>query len=215
MVTEIIINEKKEVFHNIETISSFLFENNFLIEDVQTKTNKIIISAQTIDFKLIEVTEDFYENICNGFTPDIEESFILKRVFVEEFGKDITFKKLLHDGLKGDVPGGTGKRYGIAYFSNDEVASYVDFYLSDSNTVEICVVFTTSSFRGGGLSASLINIVRLMNPHKDIKCGTYENNETMRRVLSEKLCFRESKQIPNDRIDGSSTIYYLCNKLIL
>jgi hypothetical protein len=54
-----------------------------------------------------------------------------------------------------------------------------------------------------------------MYPDKYIKCGTYDNNKAMKYVLSEKLCFSKIEQILNDRIDDSSTIYYLCNKLIL
>jgi GNAT superfamily N-acetyltransferase len=177
-----------------------LFNDSLIIKNIEINKNEVILNTEPCEFVLSYVSDRIYNDIFNALK-NISDEFLPKMTW------DKTIYQMAVDGLK------SGKWTGIAYFNNDLPISYMDFKKRTDGFIEIGIMYTDTDYRGLGLASSLIRWLILLFPQNDIVTGTYENNSAMRKCF-ENIGFDEVNRI-TDRIDGTDSIYYRKNKILL
>lgn len=110
--------------------------------------------------------------------------------------------EMAYDGLMQE------KWVGYACFNErKDVMSYIDYKEHKDGVVEIGICFTTDQYRGIGLAKLMLHFLFTLFPNREITIGTSESNKNMISCIHH-MGFQEECRIPNDRINGESSIHY-------
>ena len=85
--------------------------------------------------------------------------------------------------------------------------SYLDYKENASGEIEIGICLTQDQFKGRGLMKLMLKFLIARYPDRKITIGTYEKNAGMICCIT-GAGFEEKRKTPNERIDGSASIYY-------
>lgn len=98
---------------------------------------------------------------------------------------------------------------GIGLFTKQkDLIAYCDYKQKNDTSIEIGICLTIQKYRNHGYMQTLFQFLFNMYPEYSIRIGTYENNTAMIHCIN-RSGFQEEQRIANDRIDGTSTIYYV------
>lgn len=98
---------------------------------------------------------------------------------------------------------------GIGLFTKaNEILAYLDYKQVGQTFIEIGICLTIEKFRNRGYMHTLFQFLFDTYPEYSFRIGTYENNDAMIHCIK-SFGFQEERRVTNDRIDGTSTIYYI------
>ncbi len=100
------------------------------------------------------------------------------------------------------------KWFGVGCFGeNEELMSYFDYKVHKNGNIEIGICLTVEEYRGRGLAKLMLHFLFTLFPDREITIGTAECNENMISCI-QHMGFQEEYRVPNDRINGKSSIHY-------
>lgn len=101
-----------------------------------------------------------------------------------------------------------GKWIGYGCFNEcEELMSYLDYKEKTSGEIEVGICLTQERYQGCGLMKLMLKFLIARYPDQEITIGTYDRNAGMICCIS-SVGFEEELKIPDDRIDGSTSIHY-------
>jgi len=194
---------------NIE-LTNEIFTQNLFIKSVRVSNDVVCVDCEKSEYNLRFVNELDYYN-CFRELQKVSDEFLSKPSWNEPI------YEMLYNGLA------SRRWYGFAFFTNKLNAdkrnadkeipiAYIDFQMTREYEIELGIAFCNPEFRNKGLTSSLLNLLKLMYPDMPIIGGTYEANKKMIGCYK-KLLFSETER-KNNRIDGTSTVYFRCEPML-
>ena len=111
--------------------------------------------------------------------------------------------EMAYDGLVSQ------KWTGIGLFTKKkELVAYLDYKHRDDTWIDVGICLTIVKYRNHGYMQVLFLFLLDMYQRYTIRIGTYENNTAMIHCIK-RQGFQEERRVLYDRIDGTSTIYFL------
>ena len=215
-------SEEKKLFYYAEDCLEEILKGSYIITKIEGGRFQLSIHAHKPGKNLtLRALEE----------ADYENGFQFVRDHASEFREQISWNgETIHDMAKGGLTSGKWKAYG--YFDEEgKLAAYADYKLRADGKMEIGIVVTDEAYRGMGLAAGLIWLLRLKNADRRACSGTYEENEIMRKAFEktgfEPRIFTDSKtgketiyvrdrfdpKFPGDREKLTNSVYYKAEKL--
>lgn len=98
---------------------------------------------------------------------------------------------------------------GIGLFTKQkDPIAYCDYKQKSDTSIETGICLTIQKYRNHGYIQTLFQFLFDMYPEYSIRIGTYENNTAIIHCIN-RSGFQKEQRIADDRIDGTSTIYYV------